>query len=117
VFWEVLNGHRHICLTIHQVVPRLDAGPIYGQRLQEIIYGHGIGATIGATMEQARVAMTGLFAQVLIGIHAGAITPMEFSPGPVRTIPRISELLRAEMLCRRRNRSIRARTQECLWLN
>ena len=104
VFWEALDGHRHICLTVHQVVPRLDAGPIYGQRLQEILYCGGIGATIDATMRQARVRMTDLLAEVLIGMRAGTIVPMEFRPGPVRTLPRVSQLIRAEIVCRRRSR-------------
>jgi methionyl-tRNA formyltransferase len=106
VFWEVLNEDRDICLTVHQVVEKLDAGPIYGQRLQEIHYCGGIGATIGATMQQGRVRMTDLFAEVLIGIDGRTITPVEFNPGPVRTIPSISQLLRAEILCRRRSRGI-----------
>jgi methionyl-tRNA formyltransferase len=104
----VLNGDRHICLTVHQAVQKLDAGPIYGQRLQEIRYCGGIGATTRATMEQARVTMTDLFAEVLIGLRARTITPVEFSPGPVRTLPRISQLMRAEMLCRRRTKETRA---------
>jgi hypothetical protein len=108
VLWEVLNGDWHVCLTVHGVVQKLDAGPIYGQRLQEILYCGGIGATIGATMGQARVRMTDLFAEVLIGIHARTITPVEFNPGPVRTIPRISQLLRADLLCRSRSKRIRA---------
>jgi hypothetical protein len=108
VVWEVLNGNRHICPTVHQVIPRLDAGPIYGQRLQEIIYGGGIGATMRATMKEARVRMTDLFAEVLIGVHAGAITPKEFHPGPVRTIPSVAQLIRAEILCRRRSRLVPA---------
>ena len=108
VFWEVLNGDGHICLTVHQAVQKLDAGPIYGQRVQEIRYCGGIGATIHATMEQARVTMTDLFAEVLIGMRACTITPIDFSPGPVRTLPRISQLIRAEILCRRRSRRIRA---------
>jgi len=107
VFWEVLNEDRDICLTVHQAVEKLDAGPIYGQRLQEIIYCGGLGATMGATMKLARVRMTDLFAEVLIGIHAHTIRPIEFSPGPVRTVPRISELVRAEILCRRRSKGIR----------
>jgi formyl transferase-like protein len=107
VFWEVLNEDRDICLTVHQAVEKLDAGPIYGQRLQEIIYCGGLGATIGATMKLARIRMTDLFAEVLIGIHAHTIKPIEFSPGPVRTVPRISELVRAEIFCRRRSKGIR----------
>src|SRR6185503_1245654 len=107
VFWEVLNEYRDICLTVHQAVEKLDAGPIYGQRLQEIIYCGGLGATMGATMKLARVRMTDLLAEVLIGIHAHTIKPIEFSPGPVRTIPGISELIRAEILCRRRSKGIR----------
>ena len=62
---------------------------------------------MGATMKLARVRMTDLFAEVLIGIHAHTIRPIEFSPGPVRTVPRISELVRAEILCRRRSKGIR----------
>jgi len=108
VFWEVLNEDRDICLTVHQAVEKLDAGPIYGQQMQEIIYCGGLGATIGATMKLARVRMTDLFAEVLIGIHAHTIRPIQFSPGPVRTVPRISELIRAEILCRRRSKGIRA---------
>ncbi|MEW6301894.1 MAG: formyltransferase family protein [Verrucomicrobiota bacterium] len=108
VIWEVLNGNRHICLTVHQVIARLDAGPIYGQRLQEIIYCGGIGATMRATMEEGRVRMTDLFAEVLSGLRAGAVTPKEFTPGPVRTIPTISQLIRAEMLCRKRSRVVPA---------
>jgi len=106
VFWEVLNGDGHICLTVHQAVQKLDAGPIYGQRLQEILYCGGIGATIRATMEQARVTMMDLFAEVLIGMRARTITPMDFTPGPVRTLPRISQLIRAEILCRRRSKRV-----------
>ena len=108
VFWEVLNGNRQICLTVHQAVQKLDAGPIYGQRLQDIIYCGGIAATIGATMEQARTKMTDLFAEVLIGIHGRTVTSIEFNPGPVRTVPRISQLIRAEILCRRRSKQIHA---------
>jgi hypothetical protein len=106
VFWEVLDERRHICLTVHQAVERLDAGPIYGQRLQEIIYCGGLGRTTSATMKLARVSMTDLFAEVLIGIQARTAWPIEFSPGPVRTVPRISELIRAEILCRSRSREI-----------
>jgi methionyl-tRNA formyltransferase len=104
VFWEVLDQRRHICLTVHQAVEKLDAGPIYGQRLQEIVYCGGLGRTMSATMKLARASMTDLLAEVLIGIHAHTIKPIEFSPGPVRTVPRISELIRAEILCRRRSR-------------
>ena len=111
VFWEVLNGDWHVCLTVHQVVQKLDAGPIYGQRLQEILYCGGIGATIRATMQQALVTMTDLFAEVLIGLHARTVTPIEFNPGPVRTLPRISQLIHAEILCRRRSKRIRTGSQ------
>ena len=108
VFWEVLNGEAHICLTVHQAVQKLDAGPIYGQRVQEIMYCGGIGATIRATMEQARLTMTDLFAEVLIGMRARTIRPIDFIPGPVRTLPRVSQLMRAEILCRRRSKRIQA---------
>jgi methionyl-tRNA formyltransferase len=107
VFWEVLNGDGHICLTVHQAVQQLDAGPIYGQRLQEILYCGGIGATMRATMKQARLTMLDLFAEVLIGMHNRTITPIEFKPGPVRTLPRISQLMRAEILCRSRSKKFR----------
>jgi hypothetical protein len=106
VFWEVLDERRHICLTVHQAVEKLDSGPIYRQRLQKIIYCGGLGRTMRATMRQARVSMTDLFAEVLIGIQAHTIKPIEFVPGPVRTVPRISELMRAEILCRRRSKEI-----------
>ena len=108
VFWEVLDErrHRHICLTVHQAIEKLDAGPIYGQRLQEIMYCGGLGRTMGATMKLARTSMTDLFAEVLIGVHAHTVKPIAFSPGPVRTVPRISEIIRAEILCRRRSREI-----------
>jgi hypothetical protein len=106
VFWEVLNGDGQICLTVHQAVQKLDAGPIYGQRLQEILYCGGIGATIRATMQQARVTMTDLFAEVLIGMRARTIAPIDFNPGPVHTLPRISQLVRAEILCRRRSKRV-----------
>jgi hypothetical protein len=107
VLWEVLNGDTHICVTVHQAIEKLDAGPIFGQRHQPIIYSGGLAATVRATMEQALVVMTDLFGDVLIGAHANTITPVEFTPGPVRTLPAIYQLTRAEVLCRRRTRSNR----------
>jgi len=57
-------------------------------------------------MEQARVTMTDLFAEVLIGMPLDHYAD-SFNPGPVRTFPRI-HIVRAEILCRRRSKRIRA---------
>src|SRR5260370_8308382 len=36
IYWTIVNGDREAGITVHQTVPRIDAGPILAQRRFEV---------------------------------------------------------------------------------
>jgi peptidoglycan/xylan/chitin deacetylase (PgdA/CDA1 family) len=105
VVWEVLGGLNAATLTIHEVVPEVDAGRILIQQAHEISFSGGLGRTVARTMENGLDPVAGLFEAALRGLQAGTIVPQDFVPGPFRTIPSIREMIKADRICRRMSRS------------
>jgi hypothetical protein len=109
VVWEVLDGRPAITLAVHEVVEALDAGKIFAQGSQRLLYLGGLGATTEATMAAARPHVGDLFETVIRAFQAGSAVGIPFAPGELRVTPRIRETLRAELLCRARSRGRRQR--------
>jgi hypothetical protein len=106
-FWEILAGRDEIAPTLHQVVPRLDAGPIVAQRRIPTCWRPGLARTLKATRDAADAVVTEMLMETLPHLLEGRVRPMAATPGPLRTTPSTLETLRAERICRRRARSRR----------
>jgi Formyl transferase len=104
---EVLAGHEHIVLTVHEVAEEVDAGPILRQRPQPIRWRGGLGATVAATLASAWREAGDLLEEVLRRYAEGELEPQPFEPGPLLVTPSLREIVRAELVCRRRSRERR----------
>jgi hypothetical protein len=104
VVWEVLAGKQDIVLTIHHVVRKLDAGKIYAQTRQPILFAGGLGRTSRATMNAAVLQATDLFRSVALEFKDGTLEGQSFEPAPVHVTPSISQTLRADLRCRKQSR-------------
>ena len=109
VVWEVLDGRPAITLVVHEVIEALDAGKMFAQGSQRLLYEGGLGATTEATMAAARPCVGDLFETVIRAFQAGSAVGIPFVPGELRVTPRIRETLCAELLCRARSRRRRQR--------
>jgi hypothetical protein len=105
VFWEILGGRDVIHLTLHELVPMLDAGPVVAQREVPIVWQPSLAATIRKTREAAALAVPGLLREGL-GPDGGA-SPVRRAAtlGPLRTTPRVGQMLAASGVCRHRYRA------------
>lgn len=105
VFWEIHAGQEAILLTLHALVTKLDAGPVVRQLEMPIIWQSSIGKTLDATYTQASVGIRDLLLSVAT---SGKVPAPEQSMeatrslGRLRTTPRVSQLLYAAIVCRRR---------------
>jgi hypothetical protein len=109
VFWEILGGLEAIHLTLHELVPTLDAGPVVAQREVPIVWQPSLGATIRKTREAAARVVPSLLREGLGPPGAGSPLRRANTPGPLRTMPRIGEMLAASGVCRRRYRAAHQR--------
>ena len=105
VFWEIRCGRDEITLTLHDVTPELDAGPVLLQRNVPIDWRPTLAATIAATRESASRHAARLLMHALPRIGDGDLTGVVRPPGPLRTIPPLLDLARAVRVCRKRARS------------
>jgi hypothetical protein len=104
VVWEVLAGLDAVILTVHEVVPEVDAGRILVQQSHGISFSGGLGRTVERTMQAASEPVASLFEAALLGLRSGTLSPQSYQPGEFRTVPSITEMLRADRICRRRSR-------------
>ena len=102
VFWEILGGLDGMTLTIHDVVPEVDAGEILKQRQVPIQFRGSLGRTIRETMSAAEPHVTDLFRDVILDLQAGRQDRRPNPRGPLRVTPTIRDTLKAELICRRR---------------
>lgn len=100
VVWDILGGRDEIALTVHEVVPKVDCGSILAQLSQEIVFVGGLGPTTRATMALARTKVADLFFAVILKYKSGNVDKVAYEPGPLRVVPSIQQLLRADMICR-----------------
>lgn len=101
VVWEILGGRRTIAPTIHEVVEKLDAGPIVRQEDVEIQFASSLARTVSLTRNAARLVFTNMLFAALVDYHAGSQERRSYIPGVLRTTPSVRETLMAERLCRR----------------
>lgn len=111
VVWEVLAGRPELMLVVHEVTEVLDSGAILAEAAQEIVYRGGLGGTTMATMAAARSRVADLFEQVIRDVVAGTPHRIDFTPGSLKVTPSVRDSLRAELLCRHRSATHRARTR------
>jgi folate-dependent phosphoribosylglycinamide formyltransferase PurN len=103
IFWEILGCRTSITLTLHQVIPQLDAGAILLQRECPIVWGPTLGETMARTRQRASPEIARL---VRDGIRRMGEVESPGGPsaaGPLRTIPKFWESFRADRLCRERH--------------
>jgi len=71
--WAIINGENEIVLTLHFMIPELDAGPILLQRRCPIKHD----TRIGEIYDFLRKNYPQMFAEVLDGLEKGTISPRE----------------------------------------
>jgi methionyl-tRNA formyltransferase len=103
VFWEIREGMNAVTLTLHELILELDAGPVVAQRDVPIQWRPSLGATIGATRRMMAEEIATLLAESLPEILAGRRETRPLVPGPLRTVPSISDTMRAVKICRHRS--------------
>jgi len=107
VFWEVHAGLDAMTLTLHEVVARLDAGAVIAQRPMPIVWQRSLVATLRATRERMMLEVPPLLADGLAKIVSGEARPRVVSPGPLRTLPTLGEIVAAHRRCAHRSRAHR----------
>lgn len=86
--WALINGENEVVITIHRMIPELDAGPIFAQRPIPV----NEQTTIGEIYNKLYELTPELFAEVVDGLDMGTV---EATPQPtddeevLRTYPRI----------------------------
>lgn len=104
-FWEVHAGRDEMVLTLHEIVARLDAGAVIAQRPMPIVWRQSLAATLGATRERMVAEVPLLLADGLAMVVSGEARPRAVEPGPLRTLPRLGEIVAAHRSCVRRWRA------------
>jgi folate-dependent phosphoribosylglycinamide formyltransferase PurN len=105
VFWEVHAGLDSLTLTLHEIVARLDAGAVVAQRPMAIAWRRSLVATLRATRDRMAAELPLLLADGLGGMVRGEARARAVPPGPLRTLPRLGEILAAQRRCARRWRA------------
>jgi hypothetical protein len=107
VFWEVHAGLECLTLTLHEIVARLDAGAVVAQRAMPIVWQRSLIATLRATRDRMALELPLLLEDGLGRIVRGEAQPRVVTPGPLRTLPRLGDILAAQRVCARRSRASR----------
>lgn len=102
VFWEILDGRASIALTLHEVIPAVDAGAVLLQRESPILWGPTLGETLRRTRERAAPEIARLLADGIPLWLGASRRPLRSSPGRLRTTPTIQDALEAQRVCRER---------------
>ncbi|MBF0454240.1 MAG: hypothetical protein HQL72_05400 [Magnetococcales bacterium] len=105
LFWEILDGRDTIVLTIHEVVPELDAGPILLQKELPIRYSGSLGKTLDATSDLLPDQITDMFKEVLRQCQNKTEERRPFSPGKIRVIPSVLQTIAAHRVCQKKTAS------------
>ncbi len=85
--WAILAGEARAVLTLHEMAPALDAGPILAQRALDL----GPETYIADAYAFASAVVAEMFADVIDGLAAGTLTPRPQSADPadsLRCFPR-----------------------------
>jgi hypothetical protein len=113
VFWEIFEERDFITLTFHRVTSRLDAGDVLLQREVPIVWERTLAGTIRATRRLAAEELARLVVDGLSMWREGADARPVVKPGPLRTVPCLSQALRAARICRERYAQRTHPTAEC----
>lgn len=107
IFWEVLEGHGEMKLTLHRVVLQLDAGPIVWQRAAPVEWDSSLIGTMRRTRRTLAHHVAELLFDALPAILDGCAVARHVTPGTLRTVPTTSQILSAHRVCARRGRASR----------
>jgi hypothetical protein len=110
VFWEIHEGRDFINLTFHRVTSRLDAGDVILQREVPIVWEPTLAGTMRATRRLASAELAGLVVDGLGLWREGADAQPVVRLGPLRTVPRVGQALRAARICREKHALQRRRS-------
>lgn len=105
VFWEIHAGLECLTLTLHEIVARLDAGAVVAQRTLPIAWRRTLAETLRATRDRMALELPALLADGIGRVVAGEAHARTVPPGPLRTLPPLGAILRAERRCRSRWRT------------
>lgn len=105
VFWEIHAGLECLTLTLHEIVARLDAGAVVAQRTMPIAWRRTLVGTLRATRDRMALELPSLLADGIGRVVAGAAHARTVPTGPLRTLPTLGAILRAERRCRSRWRT------------
>jgi folate-dependent phosphoribosylglycinamide formyltransferase PurN len=101
VFWEIYEGLDEVTITLHRVVPRLDAGPVVAQRSVPIEWGATLVDTLRRTRRALPLNAAELLFDTLPSIVDGSASGTSIAPGPLRTNPTTRQAIRAHRMCSR----------------
>ncbi len=104
VFWEILDGRDDVTLTLHRLTVELDGGPVLAQKCVRIQWRDSLAGTLQATRQLIAEEMAGFLSHSLPAILEGRAEEKYLGRGPVRTIPRFRDVMRAWKVCRDRSR-------------
>jgi methionyl-tRNA formyltransferase len=76
IYWTIANGDREAGITIHQTVPRIDAGPILAQRRIEV----GRSDTAGTLAKRLVAEGLGALDETLATLRSGRARPVAAVP-------------------------------------
>jgi folate-dependent phosphoribosylglycinamide formyltransferase PurN len=109
-FWEIHGDRDSICMTLHELVADLDAGPVLAQRSSPVVWGPTLAETLRRTGAAAADEVARLLDDGIAGILDGTLQPRRVARGPLRTTPTVRQSLRAHRICRQRFAETVART-------
>jgi folate-dependent phosphoribosylglycinamide formyltransferase PurN len=104
VFWEVLDGRSDVTVTLHRLTVELDGGPVLAQKCVQIQWRETLAETLHATRRLIAEEAAAFLSHWLPAIVEGRVDEKLLARGPVRTIPRYRDVLRASAICRDRAR-------------
>ena len=105
VFWEILDGRGEVTLTLHRLTVELDGGPVLRQKCVRIQWRETLAETLHATRRLIAEELPAFLSRALPAILAGRVDEKHVARGPLRTIPRYRDVVRASTICRDRTRA------------
>lgn len=102
IFWEVHDGQADLTLTLHRLTIQLDGGPVLVQSRVPIQWRESLAGTLAATRRIAVEEIAILLTESLPKILDGRLEARNVASGPVRTIPRLRDVMQARKVCRER---------------
>jgi len=99
IFWEIFGKRNNLKVTIHEVVPELDAGKVIAQIDVPIVYKRTYGGTLSGTLHNMRQKGVDLFYSILIDRKAYLSQQGIEGLGPIMVTPNVFQVIKVMFYC------------------